>query len=356
MTNMINSAISIQAADKLRLAQDLALYNLELSECIPNFNGAVHKQIWKNDPVWLGARENVERLTAISDWAEQVFATNLIYEPLWGELFRTQFVMQHAAPHGDFVTPVLFGLAEHDYERSLAYSIDLFKLLVNDEKYGAKNKQIMEEWLTYWTPFSIAGARLLQPIWSQTQIKVLRFEDAFERAKNRFRSILSKLELQLPEECMALSQTGDGKAKGRFSSAEFEFEQAATDSKVKSRSSSAEFEFKREPLNLCGVTMSASVEGNVIADVMSKKPGITITRYPAIIRIDAQKTLEFDMEEIGAALGYEPGKYTVYDFEVETSTHYGRQVRLDDKVLIFANPEDAAEYLGFEIMSISRDR
>ena len=112
--------------------------------------------------------------------------------------------------------------------------------------------------------------------------------------------------------------------------------------------SSYSFEFKREPSNLCGVTMSASVEGNAIADLMSKKPGVRVTRFPAIIRLDAEKMLEFDMDEIGAALGYEPGEYGVYDFEVETSTHYGRQVRLDDKVLLFANPEDAAEYLGFE--------
>jgi len=108
------------------------------------------------------------------------------------------------------------------------------------------------------------------------------------------------------------------------------------------------FDFKREPSNLCGVTMSASVEGNMIANVMSKKPGVKITHWPAIIRIDGEKMLEFDMDEIGAALGYEPGEYGVYDFEVETSTHYGRQVRLDDRVLLFANPEDAAEYLGFD--------
>jgi propane monooxygenase coupling protein len=112
--------------------------------------------------------------------------------------------------------------------------------------------------------------------------------------------------------------------------------------------SSYTFDFKREPSNLCGVTMSASVEGNIIADLMSKKPGVKITHFPAIIRIDGQKMLEFDMDEIGEALGYEPGEYGVYDFEVETSTHYGRQVRLDDRVLLFANPEDAAEYLGFE--------
>ena len=113
--------------------------------------------------------------------------------------------------------------------------------------------------------------------------------------------------------------------------------------------SAYEFEFKREPSILCGVTMSASVEGNAIAELMSKKPGVRVTRYPAIVRIDAEKMLEFDMDEIGEALGYEQGEYTVYDFEVETSTHYGRQVRLDDRVLLFASPEDAAEYLGFEL-------
>ncbi len=93
--------------------------------------------------------------------------------------------------------------------------------------------------------------------------------------------------------------------------------------------------------------MSASVEGNTIAELMSKKPGVKITRFPAIIRVDAEHMVEFNMDEIGEALGYEPGEYGVYDFEVETSTHYGRQVRLDDRVLLFAYPEDAAEYLGF---------
>ncbi len=199
-TNMINNTIAINATDKLRLAQDLALYNLELSERIPNFNGTAHKQTWKSDPVWQGVRENVERLTATADWAEQLFATNVIYEPLCGELFRSQFVMQCAAPHGDFVTPVLFGIGEYDYERNLAYTIDFFKLLVDDAEHGEANKQVIGQWLAHWMPFSVAGARQLQPIWSQLQIKVLRFEDAYERAKNRFTTILSKLGLELPKE------------------------------------------------------------------------------------------------------------------------------------------------------------
>jgi propane 2-monooxygenase small subunit len=199
-TNMINNAMSVNAMDKLRFAQDLALYNLLLSETIPNFNGTVHKQVWKNDPAWQGVRENVERLTAAPDWAEQLFATNVIYEPLVGELFRSQFVMQFAAPLGDFVTPVLFGIAEFDYEHNLAYTLEQFRLLVEDPQYGAENKRIMGEWLAHWTPYSVTGARQLQPIWSQPKQKVLRFEDAYERSKHRFESILSKLGLELPKE------------------------------------------------------------------------------------------------------------------------------------------------------------
>jgi propane 2-monooxygenase small subunit len=199
-SNMINNAICINGTDKLRLAQDLALYNLELSDRIPGFDGSAHKRVWKNDPVWFGVRENVERLTATPDWAEQVFATNVIYEPLVGELFRSQFVLQFAAPHGDFVTPVLFGIAEHDYERNLAYTIELFRLLAEDDEHGEENKRTMSEWLSQWVPFSVSGARQLQPVWSQVQIKVLRFEDAYERAKDRFATILSRIGLELPQE------------------------------------------------------------------------------------------------------------------------------------------------------------
>jgi propane monooxygenase coupling protein len=92
--------------------------------------------------------------------------------------------------------------------------------------------------------------------------------------------------------------------------------------------------------------MSASVEGNAIGDLMSEKEGVEVTKYPAMLRIDGGKVLEFDMSEIAEYLGEE--EFTTYDFEIETSTHYGRMVRLDDRVIVFANPEDAAEYLGFE--------
>jgi len=106
-------------------------------------------------------------------------------------------------------------------------------------------------------------------------------------------------------------------------------------------------EFDRTASDKCGVTMSASVEGNAIAELMGEKEGIEVTKYPAMIRIDGGKIIEFDMEEIAEYLGVE--EFTTADFEVETSTHYGRMAKLDDKVMLFANPEDGAEILGYDL-------
>ena len=49
-------------------------------------------------------------LTAVdNDWGESVFATNVVFEPLLGELFRSNLVQQIAAQNGDFVTPTIIG-------------------------------------------------------------------------------------------------------------------------------------------------------------------------------------------------------------------------------------------------------
>src|SRR3989440_7433514 len=135
-TNMINNAISVNSMHRLRFAQDLVLYNLELSEEIPGFDGKAHREAWMQDHAWQGVRENVERLTAVRDWAEAVFAANYVFEPIVGELFRSYFVMQAAAPNGDYVTPTLLGAGENDYERDLRYSRALYGLFANDAKHG----------------------------------------------------------------------------------------------------------------------------------------------------------------------------------------------------------------------------
>jgi propane monooxygenase small subunit len=200
-TNMHNNAISVNSMHRIRAAQDLALYNLTLSEEIEGFDGTAHLEAWNNDPVWQGVRETAEQLTGIDDWCEAIFAANVVFEPLVGELFRSHLVQQAAPGNGDFVTPTVIGAEEYDFaERDLRYTKAMFALLTNDKEFAALNKEIMQGWLATWTGRSIAAARTLQPIWSQPDSKPPRFEDGLDRVKNRFTGILAELGLENPKE------------------------------------------------------------------------------------------------------------------------------------------------------------
>ncbi|HWF51636.1 MAG TPA: aromatic/alkene monooxygenase hydroxylase subunit beta [Solirubrobacteraceae bacterium] len=199
-TNMINNALSVGAVHKLRFAQDIILYNLELSEQIEGFDGAAHKEAWQNDPVWQGVRSNVEKLTGVRDWAQAFFATAVVFEPLVGELFRSGFVMQEAAHQGDFVTPTIMGCGESDAAREQRGARALFRMLADDEEHGGANRAVMQEWLDEWTPVSLEAGLKLQPIWSQVAEKVVRFDDSLARSKARMVDLLGDISLEIPKE------------------------------------------------------------------------------------------------------------------------------------------------------------
>ena len=101
--------------------------------------------------------------------------------------------------------------------------------------------------------------------------------------------------------------------------------------------------------NRCGVTLMNNQVGVVVADVMRTKPGVTITRLPSMIRVDAVNRMEFDYDEISEALGEEAGFFDAAEFEENMSTHYGRMIHEDDRTIMFANPEDAGELIGFDL-------
>ena len=104
-----------------------------------------------------------------------------------------------------------------------------------------------------------------------------------------------------------------------------------------------DIEFKDTISHQCGITMNDSVEARAIAELMGKKDGVTVTYQPALIRIDGEGKLVFKMDEISDYLGRE---MTASIFEVNTSTHYGRMVRVDDNtVVMFGNMEDMFEYI-----------
>jgi propane monooxygenase coupling protein len=101
--------------------------------------------------------------------------------------------------------------------------------------------------------------------------------------------------------------------------------------------------------NRAGMTLMNDQVGEVIAQVMRDKPGVTITYLPSMIRVDGAQRTDYVYDEFAEALGEEPGSFTSADLEESMSTHYGRMVHEDDRTIMFANPEDAAEYLGFDL-------
>jgi propane monooxygenase coupling protein len=110
------------------------------------------------------------------------------------------------------------------------------------------------------------------------------------------------------------------------------------------------FSENRTSSNMAGVTLMNNQVGYVVAGVMRDKPNVTVTELPSMIRVDGVKRFDFEYEELAEALGWDD--FGNDDFEEIMSTHYGRMVVLDDRVILFANPEDAAEHIGFDLQPV----
>jgi propane monooxygenase coupling protein len=112
---------------------------------------------------------------------------------------------------------------------------------------------------------------------------------------------------------------------------------------------SKQFEINRTSSNMCGVTLMNNQNGYVVAEVMRGKEGVTVAEYPSMIRVDSENKVIFNWDEISEAIGFD---FEQHDFEEIMSTHYGRMVHLDEETILFANPEDAAEYIDFDLKPV----
>jgi len=105
--------------------------------------------------------------------------------------------------------------------------------------------------------------------------------------------------------------------------------------------------------NMCGFTLMNNQVGEVVAQVMETLPNVKVTWLPSMMRVDGQGRFDVVYADVEEAAGEEPGWFNSAEFEESMSTHYGRMVHLDDRTIMFANPEDAADYLGFDLTPVS---
>ncbi|PTL59568.1 MmoB/DmpM family protein [Paraconexibacter algicola] len=94
-----------------------------------------------------------------------------------------------------------------------------------------------------------------------------------------------------------------------------------------------------------GIVMARSAEGDAVADVLREQDGVEVVQQPSFWDIRRKHRLEIDFDEISEELGSPVDAYTI---QHEMSTHYGRMVATDDKLILFGDPIEAARFLDSE--------
>jgi propane monooxygenase coupling protein len=112
------------------------------------------------------------------------------------------------------------------------------------------------------------------------------------------------------------------------------------------------FESNNTASNMCGFTLMNSQVGVLIARVLERLDNVKVTHLPSMIRVDGQGRFDVVYADVDEEAGEEEGWFNAAEFEEAMSTHYGRMVHLDDRTIMFANPEDAAEYLDFDLKPV----
>ena len=121
-----------------------------------------------------------------------------------------------------------------------------------------------------------------------------------------------------------------------------------------SKTAESPFKANNTASNMCGFTLMNNQVGRLIAEVMETKDNVKVTHLPSMIRVDARNRMDVVYSEIDDAAGEEEGWFNAAEFEESMSTHYGRMIHEDDRTIMFANPEDAAEYIGFDLKEYQR--
>ena len=113
------------------------------------------------------------------------------------------------------------------------------------------------------------------------------------------------------------------------------------------------FESNSTASNMCGFTLMNNQVGAIIATVLERLDNVQVTHLPSMIRVDGEGKFETVYADIDEEAGEDEDWFGAAEFEENMSTHYGRMVHLDDRTIMFANPEDAAEYIDFDLKPVN---
>ncbi len=149
LSDSVNNVLVFNAADKLRHAQGISIFGLDLEAVVGSFDATRGKVAWLEDPNWQPLRRLVEEAMAISDWCEITVAVDLVIEPLIGEPLRRLVFALAASGSRDLITPVIAGTATADWHRNSRAVQELLSFLLGCPG-GEDNAGIITGWFRTW--------------------------------------------------------------------------------------------------------------------------------------------------------------------------------------------------------------
>jgi propane monooxygenase small subunit len=181
LSDTITHAVVLQAALKQRLAQSIVLYAMDLEQHFGEFPIERAKTRFLENPAWQPVRDYLERLRTTTDWGELVIAANVCFEPLVGVLIRRELGIRAATANGDTVTPVLARVGQLEWDWIAGWTAALTRMVLEDERHGAANRDVVAGWLADWLPRARGAAEALGGIVDELPIG-FSFEPGLERA------------------------------------------------------------------------------------------------------------------------------------------------------------------------------
>ncbi len=316
LSDSVATCVCLQAAMKQRSAQTLVLYAMDLEEHHGPFAIADARTTFLSTEAWQPTRRYLERLAATPDWGEVVIAANVCFEPRVGTLLRRELGIRAAAASGDTVTPVLARAAGQEWEWARAWTTELVRMLLAEDRHGEHNRAVIDGWLADWQPQAEAAAQAL--------------------------AALAPVDLERLDAYAAgtLEETG---ITGDAGAAVARPQTRRRVRPVAARPAAAGAAIDGDAgHDFVGIVMAKSAEGDAVAGLLVRRDGIEVLEQPAFWDIRARERLSISYDEVSDELGYAIDAYSI---QHEMSTHYGRMVATDDALMLFSDPTEAMQYL-----------
>jgi propane 2-monooxygenase small subunit len=167
LSDTVAHCVALEAAMKQRQAQAIVLYGLDLDESLGDFPLERARAAFMEDGPWQPVRRYLERLRSVADWGERVVATNLCLEPTVGLLLRRELMMRSPKFNGDALTPAVGHVAQLEWEWTRDWTADAVRFLIDDERHGARNREVLTGWLADWGTDADRAATALAPVFAE---------------------------------------------------------------------------------------------------------------------------------------------------------------------------------------------